>query len=386
MEETLKKYLESLNNPYGMSDREKYDYNQFFDAHPELNELRDRLVSEGDYLARQAILDEYLKSLNTEKDLTGELNSLGFNLEKTKDIRLDDGKRIVVMFKKNQDIPIALDIDPNVELVQELKDRMNNPKYQGPDFNANAESLLDDYAKEKNAYQEISDLDKYDFQNFKPQNSKYSMDKEKIRVLISLYKKAVEANETLTSQDRYMYIDEENNYIMTGNGKVFEAKVDKVTNEITIESPDASEFKDEYIDNEGNGSVSSDGTTGTSESVEETNELKDESYEDKELEDVYEEVFTRGGIDPVNKNNIMSNLKNLLKNPDDIYNMSDQEQVWYQTALNRIKEKEKTLKYLPLKQKNDDNSKEEGASSYLYIAIFVLLVAFAVLMYFVFKR
>ena len=59
--------------------------------------------------------------------------------------------------------------------------------------------------------------------------------------------------------------------------------------------------------------------------------------------------------------------------------MSKEEQEWYQTAYNMLISKRKTLTYAP-----KDN--QSGVSNYLYIAIFVLLVAFAVLMYFVFKR
>ena len=374
MNESLQRYLDALertnNQEYLMTEAEKQEFAALFREHPELDQLRTDLLNQDNPEFRRTMVKDYMDILSSSKDLTGQMNDLGFNLKDTKDITLNNGERIIVMYKQNSDVPIVLHVDSNVNIVSELKERMtSDPKYQGSDLSSNAEALLDDYARDNNAYQPIQEISKYD-----PATSKYAMDLEKQKVIAELIKKAAEKNVLLSGQDKFMYIDEDNNYIMTGTGKVLEAEIDTLTGNITVgTAADAVEYKNEGIDVSSDGSTSSDGSRASEETE------KDSEYSSSEIDYVYEEVFAKGGADPSKKDETVEKLNEIANNPDEIYNMSKEEQEWYQTAYNMLISKRKTLTYAP-----KDN--QSGVSNYLYIAIFVLLVAFAVLMYFVFKR
>ena len=53
------------------------------------------------------------------------------NLKGIKDVTLSNGKRIIIMFKNNGEEPTIIDIDPKMNLVEEVKKRQEEyVKYQ----------------------------------------------------------------------------------------------------------------------------------------------------------------------------------------------------------------------------------------------------------------
>lgn len=304
-----------------------------------------------------------------------------FNLKNIKDVTLSNGKRIIIMFKNNSMEPTVFEYDGKASVLDDVRQRqLNDPKYQGEDARYNAEEILDDIAKEGKAYQNIKPLDEnYEISPI------YDTDIEKLKKLAALIQKARQDNYTLPEDEKYAFIDEENEYIMTKTGKILEAKFDSLENKVIVQSPeDAAEFKDEELNEEKL-------TAGTDEIGDnEVTNLQDEDEKDDELEDVYNEVFIKGDS-TLPKEQVMANLKKIAEDPNNLNNLPPEEQVWYQEALKKIEQKRlskdhtKTLEYKKKQdKKNPDN--EEGVSNYVYIALVVLLIAFAVFMYIIFRR
>lgn len=380
MRETLYKYLDLMerlnNNEFLMSPEERYEMDNFFNSSTELINLRSNLISEENPEQRRVLVEEYLKSI--EKDLDKEELAASLNLKSIKDITLQNDKRVVVMFPKGTNEPYVINVDRDDNIIEKLRKKQSEyAKYQGMDSNFNVEQILKDMADEEHSYEQVKPLQGYVI------DGRFSRDPEKLRKISFLIKKAVEKNGKLEGDDKFTYIDEDNDYIMTNNGVVLEAKVDSLTNEMVVQSPEsASEFKNEEVTNESGGTTSNEESEYNNEAPE-SNEVKDEDYSDEMIESVYEEVFIKGGItDASVKEDIIKKLKEINKDPKllESDSLSESQKEWYMAANKRLdelkKQKEYTLTY----------DKKAGVSSYLYIAIFVLVVAFIVFMYFIFRR
>lgn len=303
------------------------------------------------------------------------------NLKGIKDVTLSNGKRIIIMFKNNGEEPTIIDIDPKMNLVEEVKKRQEEyVKYQGTDSVYNTETILDDIAKESNAFIEPMVLgDDTADKLFK----KYQTDREKLKIVSSLLKKADKDNVLLPPYDKFAYIDPENNCIISMTGKVIEARFDSLNNEVIIKSPEsASEYRDQEVDEDELG-----------ENERDKEETKDEDFSDKEIEELYEEEFYHylKDISDEKKQEIKDNLRKALKDADYIATLPPSEQNFYYNMYNSYAKKkqmsyEKT-RVLKLVHKDDkEEEKEAGISSYVYIALVVLVIVFAIFMFIIFRR
>jgi hypothetical protein len=303
------------------------------------------------------------------------------NLKGIKDVTLSNGKRIIIMFKNNGEEPTIIDIDPKMNLVEEVKKRQEEyVKYQGTDSVYNTETILDDIAKESNAFIEPKVLgDDTADELFK----KYQTDREKLKIVSSLLKKADKDNVLLPPYDRFAYIDPENNCIISMTGKVIEARFDSLNNEVIIKSPEsASEYRDQEVDEDELG-----------ENERDKEETKDEDFSDKEIEELYEEEFYHylKDISDEKKQEIMDNLRKALKDADYIATLPPSEQNFYYNMYNSYAKK-KQMSYekarvLKLVHKDDkEEEREAGISSYVYIALVVLVIVFAIFMFIIFRR
>jgi hypothetical protein len=303
------------------------------------------------------------------------------NLKGIKDVTLSNGKRIIIMFKNNGEEPTIIDIDPKMNLVEEVKKRQEEyVKYQGTDSVYNTETILDDIAKESNAFIEPKVLgDDTADELFK----KYQTDREKLKIVSSLLKKADKDNVLLPPYDKFAYIDPENNCIISMTGKVIEARFDSLNNEVIIKSPEsASEYRDQEVDEDELG-----------ENERDKEETKDEDFSDKEIEELYEEEFYHylKDISDEKKQEIMDNLRKALKDADYIATLPPSEQNFYYNMYNSYAKK-KQMSYekarvLKLVHKDDkEEEREAGISSYVYIALVVLVIVFAIFMFIIFRR
>jgi len=307
------------------------------------------------------------------EELNNEIkNESSVNLKGIKDVTLNNGQRILIMFKNNSSIPTVININSNLNLTEEIKRRQEEHiKYQGFNSVYNTEMILEDIAKEQNSYETIKSLDNYEV------SDEYKRDTEKLKRISALIKKANEKNRVLSNYEKFTFIDEKNNCIISNTGKVLEAEYDPLKNEVVVESPDsASEFRDEEIDNDSIKGSSLNDNNGDSNIVEQ----KDDDYSDLEIDEVYEEVFYKGGIPVDKKDEIISNLKKMSKDPNFIETLPPQQQEWYYSAYDLMKSKKKTLIYTP------KDNKQTGSSNGLLIAIIVLFIVFAVFMYIIFRR
>ena len=303
------------------------------------------------------------------------------NLKGIKDVTLSNGKRIIIMFKNNGEEPTIIDIDPKMNLVEEVKKRQEEyVKYQGTDSVYNTETILDDIAKESNAFIEPMVLgDDTADKLFK----KYQTDREKLKIVSSLLKKADKDNVLLPPYDKFAYIDPENNCIISMTGKVIEARFDSLNNEVIIKSPEsASEYRDQEVDEDELG-----------ENERDKEETKDEDFSDKEIEELYEEEFYHylKDISDEKKQESKDNLRKALKDADYIATLPPSEQNFYYNMYNSYAKKkqmsyEKT-RVLKLVHKDDkEEEREAGISSYVYIALVVLVIVFAIFMFIIFRR
>ena len=303
------------------------------------------------------------------------------NLKGIKDVTLSNGKRIIIMFKNNGEEPTIIDIDPKMNLVEEVKKRQEEyVKYQGTDSVYNTETILDDIAKESNAFIEPMVLgDDTADKLFK----KYQTDREKLKIVSSLLKKADKDNMLLPPYDKFAYIDPKNNCIISMTGKVIEARFDSLNNEVIIKSPEsASEYRDQEVDEDELG-----------ENERDKEETKDEDFSDKEIEELYEEEFYHylKDISDEKKQEIKDNLRKALKDADYIATLPPSEQNFYYNMYNSYAkkkqmsyEKERVLKLVHKDDKEEE--REAGISSYVYIALVVLVIVFAIFMFIIFRR
>lgn len=239
---------------------------------------------------------------------------------------------------------------------------------------------MDDIAKESNAFIEPMVLgDDTADKLFK----KYQTDREKLKIVSSLLKKADKDNVLLPPYDKFAYIDPENNCIISMTGKVIEARFDSLNNEVIIKSPEsASEYRDQEVDEDELG-----------ENERDKEETKDEDFSDKELEELYEEEFYHylKDISDEKKQEIKDNLRKALKDADYIATLPPSEQNFYYNMYNSYAKKkqmsyEKT-RVLKLVHKDDkEEEREAGISSYVYIALVVLVIVFAIFMFIIFRR
>ena len=303
-------------------------------------------------------------------------NDASFNLKSIRDITLSNGKRIIVYFKKDNPKPIVIHYDGKTNILDDVRERQrNNPKYQGTDAKFNTEQVLDDIALEQHSEQEVGELDG----NYTV-GPKYSHDVEKIKKLAALVKMANEKNMLLPFEERFAYIDEENDYVISRSGKILEAKRDVLTDEVVVQSPEAAkEYRNEELDEE---RLTSGELDNLGEPVTNTNE---EEVSDKDIDEVYDEISIKGGSN-LSKEEVAETLKVVINNPDNINNLPEKDRDWYLEAFNLLKSKKRNLKLVPPKNSNKKENNEEGVSSYVYIALIVLLIAFAVFMYFIFTR
>lgn len=306
------------------------------------------------------------------------------NLKGIKDVTLSNGNRIIIMFKNNGEEPTIINVDPNLNLVEEIKKRQEEyTKYQSTDSVYNTETILDDIAKESKSYVEPMILgDDTADELFK----KYQTDREKLKIVSSLLKKADKDNVLLPPYEKFAYIDPENNCIISMTGKVIEAKFDSLNNEVIIKSPEsASEYRDQDVDSDNAGEP------GENEIDQE--ELKDEDLSDKEIEELYEEefYFYLNDISDEKKKEIMDNLRKALKDADYIATLPPSEQNYYYNMYNSyVKKKQMSYekeRVFKLVNKNDKTTNQEaGISSYVYIALVVLVIVLAVFLYFILRR
>lgn len=318
-------------------------------------------------------MDNNTEGLNAENK-----NESYVNLKGYKDAYLENGtKRILIVFKKNGEAPTVINIDPNMNLVDEINRRQSEyAKYQGINAIDNTERILNDLAKESASLDTIRPLDASNLAYLK---TKYTNDPDRLKKIIAVVDQASKMNASgeLKDDEKYAYYDEEKDCIISKTGKVLEAKIDTLRNNATIQSAEQSEYRDEEIGDDGLNS----GTLNTTrDTVEADKPTSDSEFSDKDIEEVYEEVTY--GMSNIDEAVVKDKLKEMAEDPTEFFKEPlNQEQFYYDAyeALERRKAKSKTLTYTP-----DDT--EKGASNYLYIAIFVLLIAFAVLMYFVFKR
>lgn len=300
------------------------------------------------------------------------------NLKSIKDITLANGERMLIMYEGNSYEPIVIHIDYDMNLLNELYSRMkDNPDFQGGDPTENTKALLEEIAKEQNGFETVIPIegDKLDSALIQ-----YMNDPDKLRLISALIKKAEKDNLTLPDYEKYTYIDIENGFIISNSGKVLEVKTNE-KDELVVQSPEyASEYKDEDINPEAD--ALQEGAIVTELSSTEP-DLKDEDYTEEEIENIYDEVFSKGGVPDELKAGIIEKLNAVSKNPNLLENrsfISTEEKVWFYEAYSKMEElkkkKVKTLTY----------EREAGISSYVYIALVVLVIVFAIFMFIIFRR
>lgn len=288
-------------------------------------------------------------------------NNPSFNLKGIKDITLANGKRIIVMFKNNSMEPTVIEYKNNSNILEDVNERMKDPN----NFGLTAEEVLDQIAKEQNSYQSVKAIYGYE------PSPMVLQDEKKIKKMRELLKQAKEKNLILPQDEQFAYIDETNDYIMTKTGKILEIKMDNLENTVAQSPESASEYKDEELNEK---SITTDAYSMTGPST----TIKESEVSDEEIEKIYEEIFKKGNY-VGNKAIVIDRLKQMANDPNVIEKMPKEEQEWYYSAYDLMKTKEKKLIYTP-------NNKESGMSNYVYIALVVLLIAFAVFMYIVFRR
>lgn len=394
---TAVKYAEALmrtnNNELAFTEEEKAEFEAFFRENPELEQMRQDLLASKvpEPKFKEEIINYYLGDLAKYQDIEGQLKDMGFNLDGVKDITLSNDKRIIVFYTQDSPEPTVIEFDKDKNLSEELRQlQLDYKDYQGKDANFNAEEMLKTIAKENKLYVGIRFIEGY------VPSDKYAQDKEKLTIIAQLIEKAKEQNSILTGDDRFMYIDEENNFIMSKNGRVLEAKKDELTGEYTVQSPESEkEFKDDTITEE-------DALEPASKPLETSTELQDSSYsfdqpdEVKPEEDKYEQAFQYTFVEgefpeaESKRDEIIENLKKIDEGSMSIDDISELEREWYQKALDKSHEYEMTMentrtyRFKPKEEKKSNS--EEGSSTYLYIALVVLLIAFGIFMYIILRR
>jgi hypothetical protein len=398
MNETVARYIEALdrtnNSEYMFTPEEKEEFDAFFKEHPELEKMRQELLEQKVPEFKQNIANYYLSDIAKYKDIESILGDIGINLDGVKDVTLSNGKRILVFYTSDSLEPTTIEFDPNKNVLEELrKKQLDYKQYQGLDAGFNAEEILKDLAKEENLYINVQFIDKYE------PSPEVLQDKEKLTMIQQLLKKASEKNAILSGDDRFQYINEQNCFIMTKNGKVLEAKKDEMTNEIVVDSPkEEKEFKDETVTASSPEAYEQSVLNGTNEEIKDEDYSFDSPEEEKEetnkYKQAYDIVFTEKGkeLSEEEKEEFIENLKKIDEGEMTIFEVDPDLRDAYQEALDVVQleiENEEleisnsyTLTYKPKRETN----KEEGASAYWYIALVVLLIAFAIFMYIVLKR
>lgn len=420
MNEMVAKYLDALdrtnNNEFAFTVEEQQEFEAFFKEHPELEQMRKELLEQKVPEFRQQIADSYLSDISRYRDIESQLTSLGFNMKSFKDVTLSNGKRMIVFFTNDNPEPTVIEYDPNSNILEDLRQRQIDYKqYQGSDASFNAEEMLKDLAKEQNLYADVRPLEKYE------PNSKYFNDKEKMMLISNLLKQAELKNATLSLENKYAYIDEVNNCIIARNGAVLEAKIDTLTQEVVVKSPTSEkEFKNETINGESIETAEANELTG------EVEEVQDEDYTEEKVE-VEEEEFSKYEIavekvlarreieiDDEKKKEIIDNTqkldegtltleelpeierefyeqcllesRNLVLSEETVYKEDSMESLDPDSPVETIQDNTYTHKRtLVLKPKKSD-LQEAGISSYVYIALVVLVIVFAIFMYIIFRR
>ena len=407
MNETIKKYLEALdrtnNNEIAFTPEEQEEFENFFKEHPEFEKMRKELLEQKVPEFRQQIADHYLADVSKYKDIEGQLKDLGFNIGGVKDVTLGNGKRMLVFFTEGSDTPTVIEYDKDKNILEELRQRqLDYKQYQGINENFNAEEMLKDIAKEKNLYVDLRPIDKYE------PSQKVLNDPEKMAIISNLLKQAEAKNVNLRIEEKFAYIDEENNMIVSKTGVVLEAKVNTLTGEVNVDTPESQmEFKDESINEENVGSVEQSVITGENKEIkDEEHELDDEEEKvDKDpYETTVEQVLARYNYEVTDekKQEIVDNLRKLANKEITMEELPEAQREFYgqcvaesqdlvtteqetydETSLSDNKEYERENTYtrtLRLKP-NTKKKNEEGSSNYIYVAIIVLLIALAIFIY-----
>ena len=300
------------------------------------------------------------------------------NLKSIKDITLASGERMLIMYEGNSYEPIVININYDMKLLDEIAARMkDNPNYQSGDPTENTRAILAEIAKEQHGYEPVIPLDETLVENAL---SQYQQDEKKRDRIKALMEQADKANIELPEYEKYTYIDVDKEFIISNSGKVLEAKT-KGQDDLVVQSPEeAAEYRDEDINTDSieNGVTITDLTSSSS-------EIKAEDYSEEEIESVYEEVFSKGGVPDSMKPAIITKLKAIANNPNLLENrteISSAEKDWYLSAYDRLEEikSKRAVKTMTLK------NKEAGISSYVYIALVVLVIVFAIFMFIIFRR
>lgn len=319
-------------------------------------------------------MDNNAEGLNNENK-----NEAYVNLKGYKDAYLENGaKRVLIIFKKNGEVPTVINIDPNMNLVEEISRRQEEyAKYQGTNAIDNTERILEDLAKQSSSYDTVRPLDAANLTYLK---AKYANDPERLRKFSAVVDQVgrINASGELKDDEKYAYYDEEKDCVISKTGKVLEAKIDTLKNTATVKSAEQSEYRDENIGAEDLNSGTLD-DIGVAVEADKTS-IPDSNFSDKDIDEVYDEISY--GRTDIEESVVKRKLREMAEDPDVFFKEPmNQEQFYYDAyeALERRKVKSKTLTYAP-----SDN--QAGVSNYLYIALIVLFIAFAVFMYFIFKR
>lgn len=299
------------------------------------------------------------------------------NLKSIKDITLANGERMLIMYEGNSYEPIVIHINYDMKLLDEIAERMrDNPNYQSGDPTENTRAILAEIAKEQNSYETVVPLDR---DHIVTALSTIT-DEEKLARLRELISKAYKKNEELPEYEKFTYIDITQEFIISNSGKVLEAKVNE-QGDLVVQSPEeAAEYKDEDVDP---GSMG--GETLVTSLAPDSTGLNSEDYTEDEIENVYEEVFSKGGVPDNLKADIIKKLKDIASNPELLENSTvipTAQKDWFYSAYGRLEEikSKRAVKTMTLE------NKEAGISSYVYIALVVLVIVFAIFMFIIFRR
>ena len=299
------------------------------------------------------------------------------NLKSIKDITLANGERMLIMYEGNSYEPIVIHINYDMKLLDEIAERMrDNPNYQSGDPTENTRAILAEIAKEQNSYETVVPLDR----DHLTDALSTIKDEQKLSRLKALIAQAYKKNEELPEYEKFTYIDITQEFIISNSGKVLEAKVNE-QGDLVVQSPEeAAEYRDEDVDP---GSMDS-GALVTSLTPDSTG-LKSEDYTEDEIENVYEEVFSQGGVPDNLKADIIEKLKAVANNPNLLENRAfipTAQKDWFYSAYGRLEEikSKRAVKTMTLE------NKEAGISSYVYIALVVLIIVFAIFMFIIFRR
>ncbi|MBR4351043.1 MAG: hypothetical protein IKP98_02340 [Bacilli bacterium] len=299
------------------------------------------------------------------------------NLKSIKDITLANGERMLIMYEGNSYEPIVIHINYDMKLLDEIAERMrDNPNYQSGDPTENTRAILAEIAKEQNSYETVVPLDR---DHIVTALSTIT-DEEKLARLRELISKAYKKNEELPEYEKFTYIDITQEFIISNSGKVLEAKVNE-QGDLVVQSPEeAAEYKDEDVD-----PGSMEGETLVTSLAPDSTGLNSEDYTEDEIEDVYEEVFSKGGVPDNLKADIIKKLKDIASNPELLENSTvipTAQKDWFYSAYGRLEEikSKRAVKTMTLE------NKEAGISSYVYIALVVLVIVFAIFMFIIFRR